>query len=301
MDSVMDISVIIVSYKTIELLQQCLRSIQIKTVNVAYEIIVVDNASDDGSIEMVETEYPDVRLVASRENIGFGRGNNAGTRLATGTYCMFLNPDTVLQNNALKIFFDFMERPENKLIAACGGMLSDEKLQPTISFGRFPTTGTMIFYSIPGTKLFRSNVEGIVHTPTEAPFPVDFVSGADLFIRRNIFNQTGGFDENYFAYYEEVDLAQRIRELGYKSAIIPAARIQHLEGKSFKGASARKKLMFESSLYYLAKYEKRNRLFKFYCSVNEIKYRLYQYISTATDKTAWREMISMARDYRRMP
>ncbi|KAB0670421.1 glycosyltransferase family 2 protein [Oryzomonas sagensis] len=294
----MDVSVIIVNFRTRELLQHCIRSILDWSAGVEYEVIVVDNASNDGSAEMVESVYPGVRVLASEENIGFGGGNNAGVALAHGKYCLLLNPDTLLQNNALKILFDFMERPESKAIAACGASLLDEDHRPAVSFGRFPTVGSMLFYSLPGSSPFRDKEEGIVLNPVGVPFPVDFVSGADLFIRREVFERIGGFDENYFAYYEEVDLAQRISRLGHRSAIVPPARIQHLEGKSFNNSSLRKKFMFESSLYYLAKFGKRDALFKLFCSVNEVKYRLYQWFHPRADTTAWGEMITAARQYR---
>lgn len=297
----MDISVIIVNYKTKDLLRQCIQSIIDRTAEVEYEVIVVDNASNDGSVEMLESTYPEVRFLALRENIGFGRGNNAGMVLATGRYCLLLNPDTLFLNNALKILFDFMDRPENKTVAACGTMLFDDKQATAVSFGKFPTTGSMLFFSLPGSTLFRSKNEGIVPDPEGVPFLVDFVSGADLFIRRGVFERTGGFDENYFAYYEEVDLAQRISLLGYQSAIVPAARIIHLESKSFKSSSMRKKLMFDSSLYYLSKFGKSNSLFKLYCLVNEVKYWLYQWLHPAINTTALSEMILVARNYRSKP
>jgi GT2 family glycosyltransferase len=157
----------------------------------------------------------------------------------------------------------------------------------------------MILYSLPGSALLRSVAEGIVRDAETAPFPVDFVSGADLFIRRDQFNRAGGFDEKYFAYYEEVDLAQQLHRNGCRSAIVPAARIQHLEGKSFKNPAQRKKLMFESSLYYLAKFRTSPRLFKLYCSLNEVKYRLYQLCNPAAGTPALREMVSAAQSYRR--
>ena len=294
----MDITVISVNYKTKKLLKHCIESIKEQTSGVNYEVLVVDNASNDGSVEMVQTNYPDVKVLDCKENIGYGRGNNAGMKLATSSYYFFLNPDTVLMNNALKILFDFMERAENRSIAVCGAALFDGTHEPAVSFGKFPTVCSMIFYSLPFSALLRSKKEGIVPSPQTAPFTVDFISGADLFVRREVLERIGGFDEKYFAYYEEVDLAHRIAQLGYLSVIVPSAGIMHLEGRSFKHASRRKKLMYESSLHYLSKYKKKNSLFKLYCLVNEFKYRIYRLLLPASSSSFWSEMISTTKYYR---
>ena len=293
----MDVSIIIVNYNTRDLLHDCIQSIHDVTAEISYEVIVVDNASDDGSLEMVKNRHPDVKVLESRKNLGFGRGNNWGMRQATGKYCLLLNPDSRLVNNAVKIMFDFMENAENCEIGVCGANLCDVSLKPAVSFGRFPTLGSMILYSLPLSQRFR-NDEGLVMDEGREPFAVDFVTGADFFVRRELIDSTGGFDEKYFAYYEETDLAYRLSQEGHQSVIVPSARIIHLEGKSFNNALKRKKIMYESSLYYLSKYDECKLLFKLYCLINEAKFSIYRFLSQAESASLWSEMVSTSRRYR---
>jgi hypothetical protein len=119
----MDVSIIIVNYNTSELLKDCINSVLKKTQNVKYELIVIDNASSDCSIKMMKNEFPSIKLIESKENLGFGRANNLGARYATGKYLLLLNTDTLLINNAINILFDFMEKDTKQTIAACGGNL----------------------------------------------------------------------------------------------------------------------------------------------------------------------------------
>lgn len=293
----MDVSIIIVNYNTGKLLHDCIQSVKEKTDGLSYEVIVVDNASADDSIETVQSSHPDVKVVPCGENKGFGRGNNRGMQESTGKYYFLLNPDTLLMNNAIKIMFDFMERTENRNIAVCGGALYNARKEPAVSFGRFPTLCSMIFYSMPLSALFRGN-EGLVLSAKRRPFPVDYVTGADFFIRQEVLELAGRFDEHYFAYYEESDLTKRISNLGYQSVIVPSANIMHLEGISFKNAVKRKKLKYESSLYYLSKFNKNDVLFKLYCLIHELKYNLYKILSPAVNTSLWNEMISISKQYR---
>ncbi|HEX8932588.1 MAG TPA: glycosyltransferase family 2 protein [Patescibacteria group bacterium] len=293
----MDVSIIIVNYNTGQLLQNCIQSIHDKTAGLFYEVIVVDNASDDGSVEMTKNHHPDVKILECRENLGFGRGNNLAMRKAAGKYFFLLNPDTLLLNNAIKIMFDFMEKADNRNIAVCGASLYGATQKPAVSFGKFPTLGSMILYSIPLSILFRGN-DGLVLSEQRDPFAVDFVTGADFFVRQESINSAGDFDEKYFAYYEESDLTKRLAKLGYHSVIVPDAKIIHLEGKSFKGTMNRKKIMFESSLYYLHKFYPNSMLFKIYCRMNETKFKIYKILSPAANSSHWSEMISASKYYR---
>jgi len=293
----MDISIIIVNYKTGDLVMDCIRSIQEKTSGVEYEIIVVDNASGDGSVPLIREAFPNIRLIANETNNGFGKGNNIGITYATGKYCFLLNPDTCLMNNALHMLYDFMEHNEQNNIAMCGGKLHDRENRPALSFGKFPSVWSLLLYSLPFTRLLRRG-EGMVPDKKRDAFIVDFVSGADLFIRRDLLESIGAFDENYFAYYEETDLALRATRAGYRAAIVPSAGIYHFEGKSFKEPLRRRKLMFESSLYYLQKHANNKLLFHLYSRLNEMKYRMYGLFVDAIARTAYREMIDLAKSYR---
>jgi len=299
------ISVIIVNYNTGNLILDCLHSVQERTSDVPYEIIVVDNASEDGSPELIRSNFKNVILIKNQSNIGFGAANNMGVDVATGKYLLMLNPDTIFVNNALKVMYDFMEKPENRDIAVCGGMLLDGNGLPTVSSGDFPSLGKMILYSLPLTnKIFKlSEWKGLKKNCQSKYSIVDFVSGADFFIRRSIFKEQGGFDEKYLAYYEDTDLCKRLSLKGYKSAIVEGARIIHLYGKSVKNPVKRKMIMYESSLRYLSKFYDDRFSLKFYCKVNEIKYRTYLALLKKRYSSEERDMldriIEISASYRR--
>lgn len=274
-----DVSIIIVNYNTGPLVVDCINSILEKTSGISYEIIIVDNASEDKSCEIISSNFQNITLIKNKSNLGFGSGNNIGSEVATGKYLLMLNPDTILINNALKAMHDFMEKPENKNVAVCGGMLVDAYGIPTVSSGDFPSINKMIFYSLPFThKIFKRFSLKKFKNSQSNYFIVDFVSGANFFIRKDIFKEEGGFDSNYLAYYEDADLCKRLSLKGYKSAIVKEAKIIHLYGKSLTNPIKRKMIMYESSLWYLSKFFGDKPSFKFYCMINEIKYRIYLFL-----------------------
>lgn len=293
-----DVSVVIVSHNTRDLLGNCIRSVQDKTFDISYEIIVVDNASGDGSPELVKRDFPGVKLIANVGNLGFGKGNNLGMKEVSGKYYLLLNPDTVLMNNAIKIMYDFMEKEGvEKRIAVCGASLFDEQDRPAVSFGRFPKPWSMIFYSLPFAVCFRRN-GGIVPDFRRDYLFADYVIGAAFFCRKDIVDELGMFDERYFAYYEETDLSKRISLKGFRSAVLPSARIYHVGGQSSQSSLFRKKVMYESSLYYLQKFHQNSVWFKSYCLVNELKYTVYRLFRPSIHKPFYDEMIAKTRLFR---
>lgn len=256
----MDVSVIIVNYNTRQMTCDCLHSIRMHTRDVNYEIIVVDNASTDGSVAHIKTHFAGVRVISSDRNLGFGKANNKGALEARGKYLFFLNSDTLLLNNAIHFFFYYMER--NKEVGAVGGILLNEKGQVSFSYNRFPSPQTEMKYVL--NKLFRRPT--IPHPPFQ-PVSVDFISGADLFIRKAAFERLNGFDPEFFMYYEEVDLQKRMDLLGLKRIILPEGRIIHLEGGSF----ASKRLTFRR---FLIAQESFNRyIAKHYRGVSKLGFR----------------------------
>lgn len=233
----MDVSVIIVNYNTRQMTCDCLHSIRMHTKDINYEVIVVDNASTDGSVEHIKTHFDGIRVISSDRNLGFGKANNKGALEARGKYLFFLNSDTLLLNNAIHFFYNYMER--NKEVGAVGGILLNEQGQVSFSYNRFPSPQTEIKYVL--NKIFRRPT---IPIPPSQPVFVDFISGADLFIPKVIFEQLNGFDPEFFMYYEEVDLQKRMELLGLKRIILPGVRIIHLEGGSF----ASKRLTFSRFL-----------------------------------------------------
>lgn len=228
---VRDVSIIIVNYYTSGQLLDCIRSIRRHTPDVSFEIIIVDNASEPELKEEYESE-PDVRVVLLPENVGFGRANNAGFEVARGRYLFCLNPDTVLLNNAIGILVDFMDtHPE---ATACGANLYDAESHPTHSY-RMLMPGLYWECNEFLNLLIEKKKYGVNRgfNSTGRPMEVAYVTGADLMLRRSAVEKTGGFDPQFFMYYEETDLCLRLRKAGGRIYSVPEARIMHLEGGSF--------------------------------------------------------------------
>lgn len=256
MNGNIDVSIIIVSFNNKSLLDQCLKSIKDKTTEVNYEIIVVDNCSIDGSREFLVDVYPDVRLISTDANCGFGKACNLGAQYALGVFLFFLNPDTIFLNNALKYFLDFYKATNGQQIGILGSLLLSPTLYPTNSYGAFPTYSNILMSR--WRKIFKEKKrQG--YQMLDSPFKVEFVTGADMFILRDVFNDAKGFDRRYFMYYEETDLQKTLVDFGYTNYIIPGPKIVHLEGGGVK-PSMNSRIRSENSMYmYLAKHN-RNRI-----------------------------------------
>lgn len=235
-----DVSIIIVNYKTLELIIACINSIFEHTNGVNFEIIVVDNFSNDNCKRVIEEHFGNkVRVILSNSNLGFGRANNLGFKLSQGKTIFFLNPDTLLINNAIKILYDYLSTSAE--IGAVGGNLFDEYFRGTNSYIRyFP--GLIyelrkLVYIFSWKRIFNKNEDFNI---SNNYLEVDGITGADLMIKREIFHKLGGFDPEYFMYLEETDLCRRIKNAGYKLYSVPYAMIQHLEGKSFVSPKTQK-------------------------------------------------------------
>lgn len=249
----MDVSIIIVSYNTNSLLEACLDSVYKHTEGIEFEVIVSDNNSTDGSLKMLYRKFPQVRLIENGQNLGFGAANNVALKEATGKYVLYLNSDTILLNNAVKIFYDYWEenlRKEN--IGVLGAMLIGRDGKFGDSFGKFYTMKIAVkylrncFLSSIGIKYIYSFFrETNMHE--EYYGNVDYVIGADLFLRND---ENAVFDERFFMYFEENDLQLAMRAKGLERKIIPGPQIIHLEG----GSEHKNKLIYRfnkaTTLYY---------------------------------------------------
>lgn len=250
----MDVSIIIVNYNTKELTKNCLASIFKQTQNINFEVIVSDNNSTDGSIEMIRKDFPQVILVDNKENLGFGRANNRGLKVAKGKYVFYLNSDTILLNNAVKLFFDYFEMNGEKLnIGALGCNLQDSNGNIIHSFGKIKSlrkkTGELLhcFLGInkDTLKYFFTRKLGTFSINHKAKFTigeVPYITGADLFVKNDEFAY---YDERYFMYNEEVDLQLKLHKNELKSLLISGPEIIHLEGGSTKKIA--KKVIYLSS------------------------------------------------------
>lgn len=244
----MDVSVIIVNYKTVPLVLNCLESLQNKTEGINYEVIVVDNNSEDNFQTRIQERFPEVQCLSLSENIGFGRANNEGLKIAKGRNVLFLNPDTLLLNNAIKILSDYLDA--HPQVGACGGNLYDAEMEPAHSYRMFLPSlfweMNIWLHNLLEKMLWRKNAQ-FNHTCN--PLKVGFITGADLMIPYQVLRQTGPFSSEFFMYFEDPELCCRISKKGFDIVSVPAARIVHLEGKSFKvdEINTRRLLTFETS------------------------------------------------------
>ena len=255
-----DVSIIFVNYHTSHLICDCLKSIVENVKDVVYEIIVVDNDSEkdlDATLSPIVPEGIRIHYVYLDKNIGFGRANNEGAKYAQGENLFFLNPDTVLLNNALKILSDFLK--SHPKAAVCGGNLTDSEDRPAHSFRKiFPGISwdfqefTHFIFSYP--KNSRKRFFNFSSTPMR----VAYISGADLMVRTNIFRECGGFADEFFMYWDDVELCRRIIEAGYYIYSVPQAHIRHLESRSFENVARKNSFKIELQEKYRCLYFKKN-------------------------------------------
>ncbi|MDX1685193.1 MAG: glycosyltransferase, partial [Saprospiraceae bacterium] len=236
----MKLSIVIVNYNVKYFLEQSLRSVYRSNFHYDYEVIVVDNDSDDGSMEMVEKSFPDVIRIRNSENLGFSKANNQGIRIARGQYILLLNPDTILSENTLKIAVDRMD--ENKRIGGLGVRMIDGggHFLPESKRG-LPTPFVAFCKAFGLSRLFpRSrtfNYYHLGHIPQNRSSEVDVLSGAFMMIRRSVIDEIGGLDESFFMYGEDIDLSYRIQKAGYINWYEAETSIVHFKGESTKRGS----------------------------------------------------------------
>ncbi|WP_316833821.1 glycosyltransferase family 2 protein [Pedobacter nutrimenti] len=231
----MQVSIIIVNYNTKDLIEQCIKSIYNHVRTELFEIIVVDNCSVDGSQDLIKLKFPNVILIQSELNLGFGRANNLGINIAKGRYVFLLNSDTYLIDDAISSFMTYMDKHND--IACCGAELIDATAKSQISFGNFPSVfeafselGFFLLYK----KYFKRHLASAVINYDIKEKDVDYICGADMFIRKSVLDKIGAFDPDFFLYFEETELCFRFHKMGYISRLLPFIRIVHLEGGSQK-------------------------------------------------------------------
>ncbi len=226
------VSIIIVNYNTSALVLDCIDSICRHTRGVPFEIIVADNNSSEEQTAMLRHDDRFALLLLD-ENIGFGRANNRAAEKAHGDILFLLNPDTILLNDAVALLAGYMQaHPE---VAICGGNLYDAEMQPTHSYHRIAPSILSEMDFATG-QIYRRLRYGrsAQFNHTGEPLKVEMITGADLMIRRDVWQQLKGFDEDFFMYCEDADLCYRCHSLGFDVVSFPDARIQHLEGRSFR-------------------------------------------------------------------
>lgn len=263
-----DVSVVIVNWNVRDLLRRCLASIagsdDLFLAGVSQpasrwtaEVIVVDNASTDGSRAMLAGEFPWVRLIANADNAGFTRANNQGLAISRGRFVLFLNPDTELAADAVTTMLDFAAA--HPAVGIVGPQLRYGDGSPQSSRRRFPTLATFFMESTVVQQWWpRNRVLSryyMLDRADNAVSRVDWVVGACMLVRREVLDQIGGFDEGFFMYSEELDLCRRAVSAGWQVAYYPPALVTHYEGKSSEQVVAARHIRFYTSrVRYVRKY-----------------------------------------------
>lgn len=268
----MDVSIIIINYKTPNLVIECVESIYKKTYGITFEIIVVDNSSNDGSVEIMKKALLNkAEIIESSENLGYGRANNLGVRYAHGEYLFLLNSDTILVNNAVKILLDFI-RSSFKYGVVGGNLLSvDGDASPSycmqfdkLDYVKRKAKWVEILVGIILKKLRRRLGENCLKNSfndSKMPIQVAYIFGADMMLSRKLYNNMNGFDADFFMYSEEQDLSWRITNAGYQIWNVPDAQIVHLEGASMKKSGEFNKIQYKMRMngkiiYFYKRYGK---------------------------------------------
>lgn len=233
------LSIIIVSYNTREMTLECLRSVYAQTRETPFEVLVVDNASSDGSAAAIAAEFPPVRLWSLSENLGFAAGNNFAAQHATGEWLLLLNPDTVVLDGAIDRLVAFAERAQatHPQAGIFGGrtLFADGSLNPTSCWAA-PSLWSTFCVASGLTSVFRGaslfNPEAMPDWKRDTVREVDIVTGCFFLLRRSLWERLGGFDPAFFMYGEEADLCLRARKQGIRGVICPEATIIHYGGAS---------------------------------------------------------------------
>jgi hypothetical protein len=252
-----DVSILIVSWNVKELLRDCLKSLRENAGNICYETIIVDNASRDGSPEMIRSEFPWAKLVEPHANLGFGRANNLAYEHSSGRWVLLLNPDTVVLDNAIEKIVAFADA--HKDAGAVGGrtLKADMSLERSCCWGS-PGIWPLVCKSLGLHLMFKRsecfNREAMDWWPRNTVREVDVITGCFFMLRRDVYEKTGGFDPSFFMYAEEVDLCWRIRKLGWKLMFTPEAQIIHLVGAS--AAKAKPNRIYQINLGLLKLFRK---------------------------------------------
>ena len=253
-----DISVIIVNYNVKHFLLQCLRSVEQALTGIAGEIIVVDNDSNDGSVEYLEPLFPSVQFIALDKNVGFGRANNIGLERATGDFILFLNPDTLIEENTFTTLLAYMRAHSEVGASGCKVLNPDGTLQPACRRS-FPTPW-VAFAKVFGLQAIFPRSRALArynqsYLDENATYYIDAISGSFMFVRREALKGIGGFDPDFFMYGEDLDFCYRLYKAGWKIAYVHTTKIIHYKGESTRRSSLDSvRIFYQAMRQYAAKH-----------------------------------------------
>lgn len=236
----MDVSIVIVNWNSSEFLCKCIRSIFANTNGIEYEVVVIDNASYDGSASIIADQFPSVKFIQSPRNLGFAAANNAASRDCSGRNLLFLNPDTEILGNVVTALSKCLD-DENRAGIAAPKLLNTDRTVQTSCIQAFPTITNQLFDSDYLRKVWpNSMLWGTTALSLDAqhpPIDVQAVSGASLMIRRSDFERVGGYTTDYFMYSEDIDLCFKVAGVGYRVLYLPGVSVVHHGGKSSSSSS----------------------------------------------------------------
>jgi len=270
-----DLAISIVNHNTKDLLENCLNSVYQKTKKIKFEVMVVDNGSNDGSTEMIRRKFPQVKLIENNKNVGFSKATNRGIEMSTSRYVLLLNSDTILLDSLNEVLIYADNNPQVGAIG-CKLIYPDGPIQPSAS--RFITLEDEILRTFrmgqygkrPELRDFMIKYFGRLLGESVNTYlltcegkcdicQVDWVSGACLLVRRRVIDEIGLLDENFFAYYEDIDWCRRMRRAGWKIVYYPAVKVVHLTGESTQQSEKsniyHSLIHYRSKFYYHKKYE----------------------------------------------
>lgn len=279
-----DFSVIIVTYNNIEIVKDCLKSIhQYNDIGKLLEIIIVDNSSNKKILNYVKKNWRDVKII-DNNNMGFGEGNNVGAKKAKGKYLLFLNPDTILVEPIFKFAIEKFENNDN--LGLFGVKLIDRNFKKNMSYYLIDKSGFLAAQLNKICNKFNFFLDGLM-----------FISGANIFIKKEIFVNAKMFDQKIFMYKEESDLIKRVKNLNYKTAYFKSKKIIHLEGETVSNSNMALKRRLDSSRYYSKKYNLNFK--KQLCQemrYNYLKFYLYKFIKNKK-QYIYKDNINIIREY----
>lgn len=236
---IIDLSIVIVNYKTPELTLNAIHSVYRSDTAYQYEVFLIDNNSKDETVSRVRSDFPEVIVMENNDNVGFAKANNQAIRITEGRYVLLLNSDTLIQPDTLETMLRFMDEHQEVGASGCKVVLPDGSLDKACRRG-FPTPSASFYYAFGFSKLFpnipRFNQYQLGYLDPDDSYPVDCLVGAFMLVRRKAIDQVGGLDEDFFMYGEDIDWCYRIKQAGWDIYYYPKTHIIH-----YKGASSRKK------------------------------------------------------------
>lgn len=264
----MKLSIIFVNWKTPELTKNAIASVYKETSGFDFEVIVVDNNSGDGSVEMIKKEFPQVILIENSDNRGFGKANNQGLKIAKGDYLMFLNTDVVVLDGALTKLVNYLDQHSD--IMMVGPRLLNKDLTFQHACRRMLPNPINSFFHLFGlTKIFKNskfvNEYKQSASDPEVTGPTEALSGAAMMFRRQVYVEVGGFDETFFMYGEDLDFCKRVLDKGWKTVYVSGAKIIHFGGQSSGKRRTRSLINFYEAMWiYYKKHFKYNFVIDFF-------------------------------------